>query len=209
MYLLKMASALPTVFLCTLLLAGCDPKGKWKTSYADVVNPAISANWNVGSINVTVPDTLTVSEENLFAPNADIVWRGEPIGNRYAQVDAIITEAARQGTSTMSGARAVRLEIEVVQFHALTEKTRFTLQQSGVHNIQFSVQVFDANSGDPITTLDHVQADLVGFSGNQAIEAVAAGQTQRVRIVDHVSRVIAGWMGHGPDIRGRFTRAGR
>ncbi|MEM6341228.1 MAG: hypothetical protein AAF729_08760 [Pseudomonadota bacterium] len=35
------------------------------------------------------------------------------------------------------------------------------------------------------------------------------GQTQKVRIRDHLSRVIRGWLGVGPDPRGVFTGVGR
>jgi hypothetical protein len=30
-----------------------------------------------------------VSEENVYAPEAEIVWRGEPEGDRHAQVAQI------------------------------------------------------------------------------------------------------------------------
>ena len=209
MFKFKTATSFLACFGCAVLLTACGPGGKWKTDYADVISTEMSADWRISSVEVAVPETLSVSEENTFAPDADIVWRGESVGNRYEQVDAIITEAAERGSSGLTGGRSVRLEIEVQQFHALTEKTRFTLQQSGVHNIRFVAQVFDAKTGAPLSIPDSLQADLIGLSGAEAVEAIGLGQTQRVRIIDHVSKVIAGWLGHGPDIRGRFSRAGR
>ncbi len=191
-----------------LVLAGCG-SGKFQTTYQDVVDPAVSKGWRVSQIDVQVPEFLSVSEANSYAPEADIVWRGEPFGNRYEQVDAIMTEAVTEGASVLTGSRAVKLVIVMDTFHALTERTRYNLQGAGVHNIGFTAQVFDARTGEALTAPDAIDADLVGFTGNEAILAESRGETQRVRIVAHVSRVISGWLGNGPDVRGVFSRRGR
>lgn len=191
-----------------VMLAGCGVA--WETNYGDVIDPQVSRGWRVSAIDVQVPRTLSVSEENTYAPDADIVWRGEPRGDRYAQVDRIITEAATAGASGLKGGRPVRLVIVMQTFHALTEKTRYGLEGAGVHNIQFTAQVFDARSGAPLSSADLISADLIGYTGSEALAAEARGETQRVRIVAHVSRVIAGWLGAGPDnVRGNFSRSGR
>ncbi|GGE41581.1 DUF6778 family protein [Actibacterium pelagium] len=190
------------------MLAGCTT-GQWQTSYNDVVSSSDSRNWRVTEIDVRVPETLTVSEENSFAPDADIVWREEPRGDRYAQVDRIITEAAQRGSSGLRGNKPVKLVLVVDTFHALSEKARTRLSRSGVHNIGFTAQVFDARTGQALTPADQVQADLVAYVGEQANAAVAQGQTQRVRIVRHVANTIAGWLAAGPDPRGVFSRRGR
>ncbi len=191
------------------LLAGCSFETEWKTSYTDVVSSTDSSSWRVAEIDVQVPTNLTVSEENSFAPDADIVWREEPQGNRYEQVDRIITEAAKIGSSDLKGSKPVKLVLVVDTFHALSEKARTRLNSSGVHNIGFTAQVFDARTGQALTPVDQVQADLVAYVGEQAWAAVAAGETQRVRIIRHVSNTIAGWLATGPDPRGRFSRRGR
>ena len=41
------------------------------------------------------------------------------------------------------------------------------------------------------------------------VTAAIEGNTQRVRIVDHIARVTAGWFGMGPDQRRKFTSIGR
>jgi len=190
-------------------LAGCSGGDQWATEYADLIDPNVSKNWRIANIDVRVPESLSVSEANSFAPDADIVWREEPLANRHQQVDRIITRAAQIGSGQLTGARAVNLVVQVSEFHALTQKARTTLQNSGVHNITFTAQVLDAKTGVELTPVDTIRADLVGFSGAQAVEAVKQGQTQRVRIIAHVSQVIAGWLGHGPDVRSTFSRNGR
>lgn len=192
----------------SLSLAGCSST-QWSTNYADVIDPAVSKQWRVVEVDVSVPRSLTVSEANSFAPDADIVWREFPYGNRYDQVDAIITTAAQRGAANLHGARAVKLLITMQQFHALTEKTRAVLSNSGVHDITFTAQVVDAKTNAPLSPPDRIKADLVAFVGDQAVAAEKRGQTQKVRITAHVAAVIAGWLGTGPDVRGSFNRNGR
>ncbi len=197
------------VAVAVLALAGCGSSGQFRTDYAQGVSAANSGGWRLASVSVTVPDTLTVSEANTYAPDADIVWRGEPLGDRYDQVKNIIEEAARRGGSGLRGGRPVTLQLQVSQFHALTQRTRYTLNSSGVHNIDFVIRVVDARSGETLAGPEAVQADLVGYVGGEAIAAEARGETQRVRIVSHVANTIAGWLGTGPDVRGVVVRAGR
>ncbi len=202
----KMAAAFAVAG--SLALAACGGT-QWSTNYADVINPDVSKGWNVVAVEVTVPDTLTVSEDNAYAPNADIVWREDPFGNRHEQVDAIITNAAKRGASGLHGTRAVKLLITVQQFHALSEKARALLNNSGVHDITLTAQVVDANTNAPLSPPDLIKADLVAFVGDQAIAAEKQGLTQKVRITSHVAKVFAGWLGSGEDVRGTFIRNGR
>ncbi len=191
-------------------LSGCEISGDWRTDYRDLISPDVSRRWHVSKVDVIVPRTLTVSEANTFAPDADIVWRGDPMGDRYKQVDAIITRAAWRGVRKLHGPKPVILRIWMKQFHALTERTRYNLENAGVHNITFIAQVFDARTGKPLTEPDLIRADLIAYTGTAAIAAEARGETQKKRITDHVAKVIAGWMGAGPDdVRGSFTRTGR
>ncbi|GAA0289546.1 DUF6778 family protein [Rhodovulum strictum] len=194
--------------LVTGLLSGC--AGTWTTDYSDAISPAVSRGWRVTQFDIRVPDSLTVSEANVYQPEADIVWRGDPPGDRRAQVAAIFDTAARRGTSNLRGPRPVRLTINVTQFHALSDIARKRLSRSGVHNISFVAQVSDARTGQVLAGPEPIKADLVAYTGQQALQADLQGQTQKVRITDHLTRVLAGWTGAGPDdVRAEFQRIGR
>jgi hypothetical protein len=143
---------------------------------------------NVAQINVLVPKELKVSERNLHYPGGDIVWRGDPIGDRRAQVKAIFDAGLAKGTNAMVGDTNIRLDVKVLRFHALTEKARYST--GGVHSITFALWVRDAATGNKIGDVRIIEADLEGFGGQQAINAEASGQTQKVRITDHLAEVI-------------------
>jgi hypothetical protein len=142
----------------------------------------------VSSVVVHVPQHLQVSEANRYMPGGDIVWRGDAPGDRHAQVKAIFETAMQRGTAPLNGAQTVNIEIEVIRFHALTEKARYTT--GGVHAIEFMLAIKDARTGELVVPVREVRADLEAFGGEKAIEADRAGQTQKVRITDHLSRVI-------------------
>lgn len=143
----------------------------------------------VTEINVDVPETLKVSEANRYFPRGDIVWREDPYGDRYEQVKTIVSDAMSKGVAEMDGPLEVALDIEVVKFHALTEKARYTI--GGVHGLEFKMVIRDANTGDVLVPEREIRADLDAFGGKEAIQAEAIGQTQKVRITAHLADVIA------------------
>lgn len=149
----------------------------------DAIRPAL----RVSQINVVIPESLRVSEANRYYPSGDIVWRGDPIGDRHAQVKAIFEAALQQTAQSSEGDIPVLINVELVRFHALTEKARYTY--GGVHSITFRLSMIDTRTGLPLGEPRLVQADLDGFGGQQAIEADRAGQTQKVRITNHLTEV--------------------
>lgn len=157
---------------------------------------AARTNVRVENIVVRVPRSLSVSEANRYLPSSDIVWREDPIGDRHAQVATIFYDAMQRGTATLDGATPVLLDIEVGRFHALTEKARYTV--GGVHNINFTLTLRHADTGALLAEPRRVRADLDAFGGAQALAAEARGQTQKVRISDHLAEVIRQELTH-PD----------
>jgi Family of unknown function (DUF6778) len=142
----------------------------------------------VNSVTVRVPRSLKVSEANRFLPSGDIVWREDPIGDRYAQVQKIFEDAMTRGVAPLNGPVGVDIEVQVLRFHALTEKARYTV--GGVHSITFDLAIRDSETGELVVPVRTVRADLDAFGGKQALAAEARGQTQKVRISDHLAEVI-------------------
>ncbi len=142
----------------------------------------------VTNVTVVVPETLLVSEENSYKPVADIVWRGDPFGDRYEQVQDIIKAAAELGVSQMRGDLAVDVNIEVTRFHAITEKTRYSI--GGVHEISFLLTATNSDTGEVVIPTYQVNSELDAFGGDQAIEADRMGLTQKHRISQFISSVI-------------------
>lgn len=190
----------------TSLLAGCS--GTWNVDYDDAVDPEISKNWHVHAVQVAIPDNLTVSDANTYAPNADIVWHGELGGNRREQVASILTEGLSLGARPLKGPRGIRIHARLEHFHAVTPAA-VARAPGAVHNIAYVIQVVDEASGQPLTPPERIQADLEAYVGAAAVTAAIQGQTQRVRIVDHIANVTRGWLGLGPDQRRTFQSVGR
>ncbi|RDW12297.1 DUF6778 family protein [Paracoccus thiocyanatus] len=187
-------------------LAGCATT--WETAY-EQLDPAQAAGWRVAAVEVAVPETLTTSDKNSYLPDFDIVWHGEPAGDRRAQATAILKEGIEKGSAGQRGRTPVRIVATLSQFHAITPVVRERLQNSGVHNIHYTVQVFDARSGAALSEPQPIKAEFPALVGRAADAAEARGLTQRVQIVDQIAAVTQNWLGRGTDPRGSFQRRGR
>ena len=193
----------PLAALAVILgLSACG--GSFRTHYDA---PVTADNWVVSDVDVTVPKTLTVSEKEVFVPSADIVWREDPPGDRYAQVAGIMEAAIAQGASRLNGSRAVRLDVTMARFHAMTF-TAETRAPAGVHDVEFTITARDAATGQILAGPDYIEASLPAMTRGAMAAARAHGETQKSQITDHVAKTIAGWLGAGPDIRQRFSSVG-
>lgn len=188
------------------LLAGC--AGRWQVDYEKGIDPAVSRGWNVRQVIATVPEFLTVSNDNSFAPNADIVWHGEAFGNRKDQVAAIVKEAVTRASAPLSGPRNVAISTQILHFHGVTPVAT-NRAPGAVHNIRFRAVVYDARTIQPLTPVEVIDADLEANVGAAAVTSALEGQTEKVRIIEHIARVTQGWLGIGPDQRQSFTSYGR
>ncbi|MFN3938063.1 MAG: DUF6778 family protein [Gemmobacter sp.] len=146
------------------------------------------ARYSVREVRVEVPRELTVSEANLYYPIADIVWRGEPRGDRHEQVRAILAEAADLATRNMRQGPEVIVDLRVVRFHSVTEKTRYTF--GGVHSIRFDLTVRDVRTGAVLEGPRRIVADVKASGGQRAVEEEGRGLTQRVVIVYNLGHTI-------------------
>ena len=185
-----------TLILVALTLSACvsanDPATRGKQMSSDLsaatsqstgsqTGPApvyLAAQYDVEAVRVTVPRSLKVSEANTFKPRADIVWRGEPLGDRHVQVARIFEEAMNAGTAPMQQGRKVDVDVEVTRFHALTEKTRYTI--GGMHEMRFILTVRDTATGAILSGPREIVADVKASGGSAAIAEDQAGRTKRV-----------------------------
>jgi hypothetical protein len=195
--------------LSTALLSACvgGGGGTFKTDYAPIPASTSSA-WRLGEVRVSVPKTLVVSEAKSLLPNADIVWREDPLGDRYAQVAVIMKNAITRGAQGLRGGRPVIIDVTVTRFHALTFEAELRNSNWGVHNVDFTAQILDASTGEVLLPATAIRAETPAFSGEQMRAARAKGITQKSMITNHVAKTVQGWLGIGPDNRGEFSRQG-
>jgi hypothetical protein len=144
--------------------------------------------YDVRDVSVIVPSDLRASEANVFYPLADIVWRGEPLGNRHDQVRQIFNEATNTATTPMTRGRPAVVEISVTRFHCVTEKTRYSV--GGTHSMHFTLTVRDAQTGAVIDGPRPVVADTKAVGGSRALAEDAAGRTQRVVVLERLVTVL-------------------
>ena len=194
------------VALALMLLAGC--AGSWEVAYDDPPSPDETREWRVVDVVTVVPDSLSVSNDNTYAPMADIVWHGEPFGDRRAQVAAILDEGLTVGTRDLRGPRPVTVTARVLTFHGVTPSA-VARAPAAVHNIRYVLRVFDAQTGEPLIENQTISADLEANVGTAAIAAAINRESQRQRVVAHIAAVTRGWLGIGPDQRREFYSVGR
>lgn len=187
-----------TLFACLALVvavAGCasvDTASRNTTTGMTTLEvqpaPVAARSYNIVDFNFTIPTDLTISEAEVFYPIADIVWRGDPRGDRRLQIMRIFQDAMVLGTADLDGNRDVIVDVVLARFHAVTNRTRWSV--GGTHSIRFDLYVRDAATGVVLEGPRRITADLNALGGAFADAAEQAGQTQKVRIIDHLSSVL-------------------
>lgn len=147
-----------------------------------------AGRYDVDSVEIAVPATLVVSEANLFYPTADIVWRADPVGDRYAQVKSVLEEGFNAGVAGMNTGPKAVVALTLERFHALTEKARFSV--GGVHDIIVVLTVKDPSTGQVLEGPRRFEIAIRASGGDRAIAEEAAGNTQRVVIVAGLAEAI-------------------
>lgn len=148
----------------------------------------VQRNYVVQSMAFSAPEDLNVSEGNGYYPMADVVWRGDPIGDRVQQIAEMFQTALDRNDDTINGVIPVVVEMELRRFHGVTERTRFSV--GGVYNIEFRMTVRNALTGEAIEEPRMVEANLSAPGGAAAILADQRGQTEKVRVTDFLTMVM-------------------
>lgn len=192
-----------------MLLAGCSTN--FAISYDDLPKET-AQSWTVTKVVVVAPDTLSVSEADSYVPSGDIVWRGDPPGDRRAQVAAIVKAGVIEGTKSLKGPIPVFMDVQVTRFHALSIKSYLKAPYgTGVNSTDFIITVRRASDGEILQGPTKIESDFpaklaIEVSGDQG--AAAYGSHAKPEITGQVAAVVRGWLGIGPDIRGKFSRLG-
>ena len=145
-------------------------------------------DYTVARMQFHAPDDLRISEGNGYYPFVDVVWRGDPVGDRIAQIGAIFETAMDRGAADLDGATPVIVDIALKRFHGVTERTRYSV--GGVYNMVFYMTVLDARTGAVIEPPREVVANLSAPGGNAALVAEMHGQTEKVRVTDYLTQVL-------------------
>lgn len=145
-------------------------------------------DYAIGNFTLVVPEDLVVSESDSYYPLADIVWRGDPIGDRRMQIAGLFEGAADRSVFQMRGGTPVDVEIALVRFHGVTERTRYSF--GGVYNIIFDLTVTHAGTGEVLEPTRRIEANLDAPGGMAAIMLDQQGQTEKVRVTDFLTMVL-------------------
>lgn len=147
----------------------------------------VERDYALHSIRFAVPSDMKVSEANSYYPIADIVWRGDPLGNRAEQISEIFQTSIAAAGEGLTGQTPVTVDVVLVRFHSLTERTRYSV--GGVHSIKFDMTIRNALTGEVLEPTRRVNADLAALGGYAALAADNEGQTQKVRITAHLTNL--------------------
>jgi len=153
------------------------------------IQPQTLRDYDVHSIRFSVPDDMTVSEANSYYPIADIVWRGDPLGNRSQQIADMFQTSIQAAGANLNGQIPVTVEVTLARFHSMTERTRYSV--GGTHSIKFDLTVRNALTGEVLEQTRRIDGDFPGLGGNAALAADSAGQTQKVRVLTHLTNLFS------------------
>lgn len=167
-----------------LTLAGC---GVPLAQRSDP-RPVMQRAYDLRGFRFAAAQDLEVSERESFYPTADIVWRGDPFGDRVAQIGAMFAEAAARNRRVLNGPVPVDVMVQLVRFHGVTNRTRYTV--GGNYNIVFDMTVYAAGSNTVIEPTRRVVGNLDAPGGETAVRLEESGQTQKVRVTDYLTGLL-------------------
>lgn len=205
----KTLSVIALMGVSATLLSGCG--NSFETAYSAPGPAAAKTQWRVTGVRVNVPADLVVSEENSFIPRADIVWHGDPAGDRRAQVAAIVKTGIERGFAGLKGRENVVATVTLRRFHALTMKAYMDAPNgTGVHSVRFDLQINDARTGKLVFGPTEISADMPAtLAGEAAPDRIdSPGQIWKAEIEAHIAATIRDWLGVGPEVRDSFNRLG-
>ena len=154
------------------------------------------AQLNVRSIAVSVPTSLMVSTNpSEQFPQTDIVWYEDPVGDRRAQVQAIVEAAMKQAVAGMRGSVQVDVLVTVRKFHAVTPKA-LANSLPAWHDVKLDILIRSVD-GTSVASIVGLDADSVALTQGTSRAALERGETQKSRIIARISQAVRLWLQSG------------
>lgn len=150
--------------------------------------PDIARDYRLTGLTYTAQPNLSVSEANSLFPVADIVWRGDPPGDRAAQIGAMLRVAGNQAMTMVTGHQPVIVDVVLTRFHGQSERTQATI--GGNYDIQFLMTVRDGRTGAVLEPQRLVLLDLAEPGGAAFFALVQSGQTPKVRVTSLLAQTL-------------------
>lgn len=173
-----------TLLITIVGLAACTSGSNFSSGGA----ADVARSYTLADFSFAAPADLTVSESENYYPFADVVWRGDPRGARVPQIAAMFETAARRSASGLTGDVPVAVQVRLVRFHGVTDRTRYSV--GGNYHIVFDMTVRDARTGTVLEPARRVTANLDAPGGSRAVALEQSGQTQKVRVVNFLTKVL-------------------
>ncbi|MEO1639332.1 MAG: DUF6778 family protein [Pseudomonadota bacterium] len=150
--------------------------------------PVMTRSYDLRGMRFAARPNLIVSEREGYYPAADIVWRGDPLGPRVDQIEALFQAAVDRNRSVLIGSTPIILEITLVRFHGVTNRTRYSV--GGIYNVIFEMTVRNAVTGEIVEPPRTVVGNLDAPGGERAVRLEESGQTQKVRVTDFLTGLL-------------------
>ncbi|MEJ8560825.1 hypothetical protein QTO30_06015 [Yoonia sp. GPGPB17] len=150
--------------------------------------PQMERSYALRGFNFSAQAGLVASESASYYPNADIVWRGDPIGPRIPQIEAMFQDAASRNRLVLEDGFPIAVDVTLVRFHGVTNRTRYTV--GGVYNVIFDMTVRSAETGEVIEPTRRVVGNLDAPGGERAVRLEQSGQTEKVRVTDFLTSLL-------------------
>ncbi|MGB0506615.1 MAG: DUF6778 family protein [Pikeienuella sp.] len=191
------------VAAATLIVSGCSIGGLRPTIdpvdyvIGSQVSRAEVESWSLAGVNIIIPEEMEVwtDPDSRYPSKKYLIWWGDPPGDRKAQVRELMAQAIATGAvSELRGTTKVVLQLDMIEFHAMTPAARASELPFGVHEIKFDVTIVDSATGQILAIEKGVNADLQAFSGTAAIQSEEVGRGQKVRIQERVAQVVRSWL---------------
>lgn len=153
----------------------------------------LMGHYVIKDVQVTVPQMLQVSEIKDDRV-ADIVWQGEPMGNRHRQVSAMLSDAMQLVAAEMTDGPDVIVRIDVTRFYAGGEVPRSVGKPrpkgGSTSSVYFTLSVIDEVTGEVLESPRAIVADISAGRAARAVGRTPRGGPARDDVIAALAQVL-------------------